>query len=161
MYPGMEIDQLDQQAMAKALYGMIFERCLPGAEFNQIIHENFLLEDEAVAVKLQGREMFWSAVDIPIEDKRALCFSSEFVEYIGVPDNGNVRWRFRPAAGYAAALWGINVKDYVEEDAPEIEVVGRISFKDDKIHSTKEIWDPSPLLRTSGAQVPVPVSLQK
>lgn len=127
--------------------------------FDEIVHDDVVLTDSPAGVKISGKEAIWQTMDVPVEHKQGpgtMSFHTEFIEYIGDEHQGYASWKFRPAGAFAL-LWGFSEPvDIAEADAVEASIAIKFVFKEGKIISMDEFWNPIPVIRQFGIDIPEP-----
>ena len=126
--------------------------------FDQIVHDDIVVDDEPVGLKLAGKEQVWPGFALTPEEKagpQSVAFSVEFLGYVGDEQEGFARWSFRPK-GTFAAVWGVHDLQIDEQDALDVDIAVRVRFKEGKIYRINEYWNPVPLMQSFGLNVPSP-----
>ena len=126
--------------------------------FDQIVDDNIIANDAPVGITVEGKENVWAGMDRPAETKQGpgtFAYNTQFLDYVGDENLGFARWCFKPT-GMFGMLWGVNDCVLSEEEAPTVEMAVRVEFSNGKISRIDEYWDPSPMMRAFGIEMPEP-----
>lgn len=126
-----------------ALFGEASE-----SSINQLVHEDYALEDAQLGMVIDGREAF-QAMFVPGGNR---VYPITVIAYFGDDRAGAVHVRVRWPTKYIAPAWGLSGTD----EEIEFEAVGLITFRDGKIASHLDFWDSGLLYQRLGGDFPNP-----
>ncbi len=130
----------------RAYYALFWEAS--ESRINQLIHEDYLLEDEQLGVAGLGREAFHTYF-VPGGNR---AYPVTVIGYFGDDRAGVAHLRVRWPTKYLAPAWGLSGTD----EEIEFEAVTLITFRDGKIASDRGFWDSGLLYQRLGGDFPNP-----
>jgi steroid delta-isomerase-like uncharacterized protein len=122
------------------------------AQLEQVVSEDFALDDNPIDWHIRGRAALWQTVDRPRRESAAAEPSSfEVLDYVGDAQRGAAFWHWR-VTGSAARMFGLPATDRVAE----IDGLAAVEFRDGQLTRLTEYWDAASVMRQLGADVPQP-----
>ena len=139
-------EPMTPEQKVRAYYALFWEAS--ESRINQLIHEDYLLEDEQLGLAGIGREAFHTYL-VP-GGRRA--YPVTVIGYFGDDRAGAAHLRVRWPTKYVAPAWGLSGTD----EEIEFEAVTLITFRDGKIASDRGFWDSGLLYQRLGGDFPNP-----
>ncbi len=135
--------------LVRAYYALFREPSRDRLE--QVVSEDFTLDDNPIDWHLRGRAAVWQAIDRPRRESAAEQSSFEVQDYVGDAQRGAAFWHWR-VTGNTAMLFGLPPTDRVAE----VDGLAAVEFHNGRLSRLTEYWDAASVLRQLGVDVPQP-----
>ena len=122
-------------------------------QLDQLVADDFALDDNPIDWHLRGKAELWRRVDRPRRDPADSeeQGSFEIRDYVGDAQRGAAFWHWQ-VTGRSVPLFGLPATDRVAE----IDGIAAVEFRDGRLTRLTEYWDAASVMRQLGADVPYP-----